>query len=50
MVKGKRVKTIEVHSHRVFQDAVGLMGDDARKCSCPKKPRNGKRKEGVRTS
>jgi hypothetical protein len=29
MVKGKRVKAIDVHLHGLFQDAVNLMGDDA---------------------
>src|SRR5262245_48864167 len=28
-VKGKRVKTIDVHSHCLFHDAVNLMGADA---------------------
>jgi aminocarboxymuconate-semialdehyde decarboxylase len=30
MVNGKRVKTIDVHSHCFFHDAVNLMGDEAR--------------------
>ena len=30
MVNGKRVKTIDVHSHCFFHEAVNLMGDDAR--------------------
>ena len=30
MVNGKRVKTIDVHSHCLFHDAVNMMGDDAR--------------------
>ncbi len=30
MVNGKRVKTIDVHSHCFFRDAVNLMGDEAR--------------------
>jgi aminocarboxymuconate-semialdehyde decarboxylase len=29
MVKGKRVKTVGVHSHCLFQDAANLTGDDA---------------------
>jgi predicted TIM-barrel fold metal-dependent hydrolase len=29
-VGGKRVKTIDVHAHCLFQDAVSLMGDDAK--------------------
>src|SRR5262249_15190893 len=29
MVKDKRIKTIDVHSHCLFQDAVSLMGDEA---------------------
>jgi predicted TIM-barrel fold metal-dependent hydrolase len=29
-VRGKRIKTIDVHAHCVFHDAVDLMGDDAR--------------------
>jgi predicted TIM-barrel fold metal-dependent hydrolase len=29
-VNGKRVKTIDVHSHCLFHDAVNLMGDEAR--------------------
>src|SRR5215475_7358886 len=28
-VKGKRVKTIDVHAHCLFHDAVALMGADA---------------------
>src|SRR5215469_10955942 len=35
MVKDKRVKTIDVHSHCLFQDAVNLMGDDARRVFVP---------------
>src|SRR5262245_44678767 len=35
MVKGKRIKTIDVHSHCLFQDAVNLMGDDARNVFVP---------------
>src|SRR5437016_1686928 len=29
MVAGKRVKTIDVHSHCFFQDALNLLGDEA---------------------
>ena len=29
-INGKRVKTIDVHSHCLFHDAVNLMGDEAR--------------------
>jgi predicted TIM-barrel fold metal-dependent hydrolase len=37
MVEGKRVKTIDVHAHCLFQDAVNLMGDDARNVFVPVK-------------
>jgi aminocarboxymuconate-semialdehyde decarboxylase len=37
MVEGKRVKTIDVHSHCLFQDAVNLMGDDAHNVFVPVK-------------
>ena len=29
-IKGKRVKTIDVHAHCLFHDSVNLMGDDAK--------------------
>jgi predicted TIM-barrel fold metal-dependent hydrolase len=29
MVKGKRIKTIDVHSHCLFSESMALMGDDA---------------------
>src|ERR1043165_1094703 len=28
-IKGKRIKTIDVHAHCLFHEAVALMGDDA---------------------
>ena len=31
MVKGKRIKTIDVHAHCFFQQAIDLMGEDAEK-------------------
>jgi aminocarboxymuconate-semialdehyde decarboxylase len=34
-VGGTRVKTIDVHSHCLFQDAVSLMGDDAKRVFVP---------------
>jgi hypothetical protein len=37
IVNGKRVKTIDVHSHCLFQDGVNLMGDDARNVFVPVK-------------
>jgi len=37
MVKDKRVKTIDVHSHCLFQDAVNLMGEEARNVFVPVK-------------
>src|SRR5262249_42399709 len=37
MVKDKRVKTIDVHSHCLFHDAVNLMGDEARNVFVPVK-------------
>src|SRR5271155_2630279 len=36
-VKGKRIKTIDVHSHCLFREAVALMGDDARAVLAPVK-------------
>src|SRR3954469_15539691 len=30
MVKGKRVKTVDVHAHCFFQAAIDLMGDEAK--------------------
>jgi aminocarboxymuconate-semialdehyde decarboxylase len=30
MVKGKRIKTVDVHAHCFFQAAIDLMGDDAK--------------------
>jgi aminocarboxymuconate-semialdehyde decarboxylase len=30
MVRGKRIKTIDVHAHCLFRDALNLIGDDAR--------------------
>ena len=29
MIKGKRIKTIDVHSHCLFRESMALMGDDA---------------------
>src|SRR5262249_24053576 len=29
MIKGKRIKTIDVHAHVLFEDATKLMGEDA---------------------
>ncbi len=37
LVKDKRIKTIDVHSHCLFQDAVNLMGDEARGVFVPVK-------------
>jgi aminocarboxymuconate-semialdehyde decarboxylase len=37
LVKDKRIKTIDVHSHCLFQDAVSLMGDEARGVFVPVK-------------
>ena len=37
MVKDKRVKTIDVHAHCLFHDAVNLMGDEARSVFVPVK-------------
>jgi predicted TIM-barrel fold metal-dependent hydrolase len=34
-IGGRRVKTIDVHAHCLFHDAVGLMGDEARGVSRP---------------
>ena len=30
MVKGKRIKTVDVHAHCLFQSAIDLMGDEAK--------------------
>jgi aminocarboxymuconate-semialdehyde decarboxylase len=35
MVKDKRVRTIDVHAHCLFHDAVNLMGDDGRRVFVP---------------
>jgi aminocarboxymuconate-semialdehyde decarboxylase len=37
MVKGKRVKTIDVHAHCFFQQAIDLMGEDAKNVPPPVK-------------
>ena len=37
LVRDKRIKTIDVHSHCLFQDAVNLMGDEARGVFVPVK-------------
>jgi aminocarboxymuconate-semialdehyde decarboxylase len=37
MVKGKRVKTIDVHTHCFFQQAIDLMGEDAKNVPPPVK-------------
>src|SRR3954470_10850446 len=37
MVKGKRIKTIDVHSHCFFQEAIDLMGEDAKNVPPPVK-------------
>src|ERR1051325_5495507 len=37
MVKGKRIKTIDVHSHCFFQQAIDLMGEDAKNVPPPVK-------------
>jgi aminocarboxymuconate-semialdehyde decarboxylase len=37
MVKGKRIKTIDVHAHCFFQAAVDLMGDEAKNVPPPVK-------------
>jgi hypothetical protein len=37
MVKGKRIKTIDVHAHCLFREAVDLMGDDAARVIPPTK-------------
>ena len=34
-VNDKRVRTIDVHSHCIFHDAVNLMGNDARSVIAP---------------
>jgi aminocarboxymuconate-semialdehyde decarboxylase len=34
-VRGRRVKTIDVHAHCLFHEAVSLMGDDARGVNVP---------------
>jgi aminocarboxymuconate-semialdehyde decarboxylase len=36
-IGGKRIKTIDVHSHCVFHEAIALMGDDARNVVAPVK-------------
>ncbi len=35
MIGGRRVKTIDVHAHCLFHDAVNLMGDDAARVQAP---------------
>jgi predicted TIM-barrel fold metal-dependent hydrolase len=35
MVAGKRIRTIDVHAHCLFHDAVAMMGDDARNAIAP---------------
>jgi aminocarboxymuconate-semialdehyde decarboxylase len=37
IVNGKRVKTIDVHSHCLFRDAIALMGEDAKSVEPPVK-------------
>ncbi len=37
MVKGKRVKTIDVHSHCLFHEATDLLGEDAKRVIAPVK-------------
>src|SRR5437868_2436644 len=37
MVKGKRIKTIDVHTHCFFQQAIDLMGEDAKNVPPPVK-------------
>jgi aminocarboxymuconate-semialdehyde decarboxylase len=37
MVKGKRIKTIDVHTHCFFQQAIDLMGEDAARVPPPVK-------------
>ena len=37
MVGGKRVKTVDVHSHCLFREALNLLGDDARSVLPPTK-------------
>ena len=37
MVKGKRIKTIDVHTHCFFQEAIDLMGEDAKNVPPPVK-------------
>src|SRR5882724_5778645 len=37
MIKGKRIKTIDVHSHCFFREAVDLMGEDAGRVMPPVK-------------
>jgi predicted TIM-barrel fold metal-dependent hydrolase len=34
-VRGRRIKTVDVHAHCLFHDAVSLMGDDARGVNVP---------------
>ena len=36
-INGKRIKTIDVHAHCMFQDAIDLMGDDAKSVPPPTK-------------
>jgi aminocarboxymuconate-semialdehyde decarboxylase len=35
MIAGRRIRTIDVHAHCLFHDAVALMGDDARNVIAP---------------
>src|SRR4051812_47489078 len=37
VIKGKRVKTVDVHAHCFFQDAIDLMGEDAKRVMPPVK-------------
>ena len=36
-INGRRVKTIDVHAHCMFQDAIDLMGDEAKSVPPPTK-------------
>jgi len=36
-INGKRVKTIDVHAHCMFQDSINLMGDEAKSVPPPTK-------------
>ena len=36
-INGKRIKTIDVHAHCMFQDAIDLMGEDAKSVPPPTK-------------